>query len=153
MRQFKNSFPIDPSTSSQHLFTLTSEHQQTSTLHVHYFNTAPDRRMLCHYSSIQSLPAFVFPHGVKENARFFNSLYLRKSFENIPTLQGLVRILSKQKVHSIMMMKLNKLTVPLYKQVAGEQKYHPECFTCMRCEMFIGDGDSYILVEHTQLYW
>uniref|UniRef100_H3CCC4 non-specific serine/threonine protein kinase n=1 Tax=Tetraodon nigroviridis TaxID=99883 RepID=H3CCC4_TETNG len=36
--------------------------------------------------------------------------------------------------------------------VAGEQKYHPECFTCMRCEMFIGDGDSYILVEHTKLY-
>eukprot|EP00066_Takifugu_rubripes_P020409 XP_011609675.1 PREDICTED: LIM domain kinase 1 isoform X1 [Takifugu rubripes] len=36
--------------------------------------------------------------------------------------------------------------------VAGEQKYHPECFTCVRCEMFIGDGDSYILVEHTKLY-
>ncbi|KAM6910807.1 LIM domain kinase 1-like [Lycodopsis pacificus] len=36
--------------------------------------------------------------------------------------------------------------------VAGEQKYHPECFTCMSCEMFIGDGDNYTLVERTKLY-
>ncbi|XP_044079802.1 LIM domain kinase 1-like [Siniperca chuatsi] len=36
--------------------------------------------------------------------------------------------------------------------VAGEQKYHPECFTCMSCEMFIGDGDTYTLVERTKLY-
>lgn len=41
----------------------------------------------------------------------------------------------------------------LYKQVAGEQKYHPECFTCMSCKMFIGDGDTYTLVERTKLYW
>ncbi|XP_037605748.1 LIM domain kinase 1-like [Sebastes umbrosus] len=36
--------------------------------------------------------------------------------------------------------------------VAGEQKYHPECFTCMSCEMFIGYGDTYTLVERTKLY-
>uniref|UniRef100_A0A8D3EDW4 non-specific serine/threonine protein kinase n=1 Tax=Scophthalmus maximus TaxID=52904 RepID=A0A8D3EDW4_SCOMX len=36
--------------------------------------------------------------------------------------------------------------------VAGEQKYHPECFTCMSCDMFIGDGDTYTLVEYTKLY-
>ncbi|XP_010737786.3 LIM domain kinase 1 [Larimichthys crocea] len=36
--------------------------------------------------------------------------------------------------------------------VAGEQKYHPECFTCMSCKMFIGDGDTYTLVERTKLY-
>ncbi|XP_035521912.1 LIM domain kinase 1-like [Morone saxatilis] len=36
--------------------------------------------------------------------------------------------------------------------VAGEQKYHPECFTCMNCETFIGDGDTYTLVERTKLY-
>lgn len=36
--------------------------------------------------------------------------------------------------------------------VAGEQKYHPECFACVRCEMLIGDGDTYTLVEHTKLY-
>ncbi|XP_071362173.1 LIM domain kinase 1-like [Trachinotus anak] len=36
--------------------------------------------------------------------------------------------------------------------VAGEQKYHPECFTCMSCDMVIGDGDTYTLVEHTKLY-
>ncbi|XP_076606230.1 LIM domain kinase 1-like isoform X1 [Chaetodon auriga] len=36
--------------------------------------------------------------------------------------------------------------------VAGEQKYHPECFTCMSCEMFIGDGDTYTLVERSELY-
>ncbi|XP_077596054.1 LIM domain kinase 1-like [Stigmatopora nigra] len=36
--------------------------------------------------------------------------------------------------------------------VAGEQKYHPECFTCIKCQMFIGDGDSYTLVEHSKLF-
>ncbi|XP_061818952.1 LIM domain kinase 1-like [Nerophis lumbriciformis] len=36
--------------------------------------------------------------------------------------------------------------------VAGEQKYHPECFTCIRCQMFIGDGDTYTLVERSKLY-
>ncbi|XP_061558199.1 LIM domain kinase 1-like isoform X2 [Phycodurus eques] len=36
--------------------------------------------------------------------------------------------------------------------VAGEQKYHPECFTCIKCQLFIGDGDSYTLVEHSQLF-
>nr|XP_061801230.1 LIM domain kinase 1-like [Nerophis lumbriciformis] len=36
--------------------------------------------------------------------------------------------------------------------VAGEQKYHPECFTCMKCQMFIGDGESYTLVEHSKLF-
>ncbi|KAF7669085.1 hypothetical protein LDENG_00252060 [Lucifuga dentata] len=36
--------------------------------------------------------------------------------------------------------------------VAGEQKFHPECFTCMSCSMFIGDGDTYTLVERSELY-
>ncbi|XP_008286812.1 LIM domain kinase 1-like [Stegastes partitus] len=36
--------------------------------------------------------------------------------------------------------------------VAGDQKYHPECFTCMSCEMVIGDGDSYTLIERSKLY-
>ncbi|XP_053704114.1 LIM domain kinase 1-like isoform X3 [Synchiropus splendidus] len=36
--------------------------------------------------------------------------------------------------------------------VAGEQKYHPECFTCQRCHMFIGVGDTYMLVERSQLF-
>ncbi|XP_034540486.1 LIM domain kinase 1-like [Notolabrus celidotus] len=36
--------------------------------------------------------------------------------------------------------------------VAGEQKYHPECFTCVSCEIFIGDGETYTLVERTKLY-
>ncbi|XP_008425643.1 LIM domain kinase 1 [Poecilia reticulata] len=36
--------------------------------------------------------------------------------------------------------------------VAGEQKYHPECFICMSCEMVIGDGDTYMLVERSRLY-
>ncbi|ROL53203.1 LIM domain kinase 1 [Anabarilius grahami] len=37
-------------------------------------------------------------------------------------------------------------------QVAGEQKYHPECFTCLNCRAFIGDGDTYALVERSKLY-
>ncbi|XP_056267551.1 LIM domain kinase 1-like isoform X2 [Pseudoliparis swirei] len=36
--------------------------------------------------------------------------------------------------------------------VAGEQTYHPECFTCVSCEVLIGDGDTYTLVERTKLY-
>uniref|UniRef100_A0A3P9DGS6 non-specific serine/threonine protein kinase n=1 Tax=Maylandia zebra TaxID=106582 RepID=A0A3P9DGS6_9CICH len=36
--------------------------------------------------------------------------------------------------------------------VAGEQKYHPECFTCMSCDMVIGDGDTYTLIERSKLY-
>ena len=38
-------------------------------------------------------------------------------------------------------------------QVAGELKYHPECFICLTCGTFIGDGDTYTLVEHSKLYW
>ncbi|XP_058272106.1 LIM domain kinase 1 isoform X1 [Hemibagrus wyckioides] len=36
--------------------------------------------------------------------------------------------------------------------VAGESKYHSECFICEQCSMFIGDGDSYALEEHSKLY-
>ncbi|XP_026860390.2 LIM domain kinase 1a isoform X3 [Electrophorus electricus] len=36
--------------------------------------------------------------------------------------------------------------------VAGELKYHPECFTCLTCRAFIGDGDTYALVERSKLY-
>uniref|UniRef100_A0A8D0HI56 LIM domain kinase 1 n=1 Tax=Sphenodon punctatus TaxID=8508 RepID=A0A8D0HI56_SPHPU len=36
--------------------------------------------------------------------------------------------------------------------VAGEQKYHPECFSCLNCRVFIGDGDTYALVERSKLY-
>lgn len=38
-------------------------------------------------------------------------------------------------------------------QVAGKQKYHPECFRCERCNAFIGDGDSFTLVDFNTLYW
>ncbi|CAH2219691.1 LIM domain kinase 1 [Pelobates cultripes] len=36
--------------------------------------------------------------------------------------------------------------------VAGEHKYHPECFLCSRCAAFIGDGETYALVERSKLY-
>nr|XP_023685077.1 LIM domain kinase 1-like isoform X3 [Paramormyrops kingsleyae] len=36
--------------------------------------------------------------------------------------------------------------------VAGEQKYHPECFSCLCCGGVIGDGDAYALVERSKLY-
>ncbi|XP_069802387.1 LIM domain kinase 1 isoform X1 [Dendropsophus ebraccatus] len=36
--------------------------------------------------------------------------------------------------------------------VAGEHKYHPECFVCSRCSSFIGDGETYALVERSKLY-
>ncbi|XP_071449114.1 LIM domain kinase 1 [Hetaerina americana] len=36
--------------------------------------------------------------------------------------------------------------------VAGDHKFHPECFRCASCTGFIGDGDSYALVERSKLY-
>lgn len=36
--------------------------------------------------------------------------------------------------------------------VAGEQKYHPECFSCQCCGNCIGDGDSFTLVSRSNLY-
>ncbi|XP_065143488.1 LIM domain kinase 1 isoform X1 [Paramisgurnus dabryanus] len=36
--------------------------------------------------------------------------------------------------------------------VAGKQKYHPECFLCESCNVFIGDGDSFTLIDFTHLY-
>ncbi|XP_044740456.1 LIM domain kinase 1 isoform X2 [Chrysoperla carnea] len=36
--------------------------------------------------------------------------------------------------------------------VAGDHKFHPECFRCTSCSSFIGDGDSYALVERSKLY-
>lgn len=37
--------------------------------------------------------------------------------------------------------------------VAGDHNFHPECFCCKLCNSFIGDGDSYALVERSKLYW
>ncbi|XP_076058385.1 LIM domain kinase 1 isoform X2 [Oratosquilla oratoria] len=36
--------------------------------------------------------------------------------------------------------------------IAGDHKFHPECFICASCSMFIGDGESYALVERSKLY-
>ncbi|KAG4079659.1 hypothetical protein HA402_010439 [Bradysia odoriphaga] len=36
--------------------------------------------------------------------------------------------------------------------VAGDHNFHPECFCCKLCNSFIGDGDSYALVERSKLY-
>ncbi|XP_037915366.1 LIM domain kinase 1 isoform X2 [Hermetia illucens] len=36
--------------------------------------------------------------------------------------------------------------------VAGDHKFHPECFCCGSCKAFIGDGESYALVERSKLY-
>ncbi|GLH05264.1 LIM domain kinase 1 [Gryllus bimaculatus] len=36
--------------------------------------------------------------------------------------------------------------------VAGDHKFHPECFCCASCGGFIGDGESYALVERSKLY-
>lgn len=46
---------------------------------------------------------------------------------------------------------LQVITGPV--MVAGEHKFHPECFCCCSCSAFIGDGDSYALVERSKLYW
>ncbi|XKL64386.1 hypothetical protein PGB90_004472 [Kerria lacca] len=36
--------------------------------------------------------------------------------------------------------------------VAGEHKFHPECFRCSSCSVFIGDGETYALIERSKLY-
>ncbi|KAL0979343.1 hypothetical protein UPYG_G00183910 [Umbra pygmaea] len=36
--------------------------------------------------------------------------------------------------------------------VAGEYKYHPECFVCLSCKVVIEDRDAYALVERSKLY-
>ncbi|XP_036454883.1 LOW QUALITY PROTEIN: LIM domain kinase 2 [Colossoma macropomum] len=36
--------------------------------------------------------------------------------------------------------------------VAGEYKYHPECFVCLSCKVVIEERDTYALVERSKLY-
>ncbi|XP_076006899.1 LIM domain kinase 2 [Genypterus blacodes] len=36
--------------------------------------------------------------------------------------------------------------------VAGDYKYHPECFVCLSCRVVIEDRDTYALVERSKLY-
>nr|KAI8753789.1 serine/threonine-protein kinase pakF [Biomphalaria glabrata] len=36
--------------------------------------------------------------------------------------------------------------------VAGEHRFHPECFQCCTCQCLIGDGEAYALVERSFLY-
>ncbi|XP_053951605.1 LIM domain kinase 1 isoform X2 [Anastrepha ludens] len=36
--------------------------------------------------------------------------------------------------------------------VAGDHKFHPECFCCSSCAVFIGEGEAYALVERSKLY-
>lgn len=36
--------------------------------------------------------------------------------------------------------------------VAGDHKFHPECFLCQHCGTFIGDGDTYALIERSKLF-
>lgn len=45
------------------------------------------------------------------------------------------------------------LSTWLCAQVAGEHRFHPECFQCQKCLTYIGDGDTYALVERSRLFW
>ncbi|XP_050097436.1 LIM domain kinase 1 isoform X1 [Anopheles aquasalis] len=36
--------------------------------------------------------------------------------------------------------------------VAGDHKFHPECFRCDACRIFIGDGETYALLERSKLF-
>lgn len=71
----------------------------------------------------------------------------------LSVLHPLLPLLSPPGHQRVARLSLN-LNFPLcLPQVAGEQKYHPECFTCLNCRTFIGDGDTYALVERSKLYW
>lgn len=120
----------------------------------------------CYHLFKHSKPYCLFVSSWYE-VLFFELLKWRISSENILTLQCLdarmhrkiwFRAAPKIWPHQMLSCKreyysIGFCIVSSHKQVAGEQKYHPECFTCMSCEMFIGDGDTYTLVERTKLYW
>ncbi|XP_065088730.1 LIM domain kinase 1 isoform X3 [Ochlerotatus camptorhynchus] len=36
--------------------------------------------------------------------------------------------------------------------VAGDHKFHPECFCCDSCKIFIGDREAYALIERSKLF-
>ncbi|XP_052862775.1 LIM domain kinase 1 [Anopheles cruzii] len=36
--------------------------------------------------------------------------------------------------------------------VAGDHKYHPECFRCEECKIFIGEAETYALLERSKLF-
>ncbi|XP_019533661.2 LIM domain kinase 1 isoform X2 [Aedes albopictus] len=36
--------------------------------------------------------------------------------------------------------------------VAGDHKFHPECFCCEACKIYIGDREAYALVERSKLF-
>ena len=36
--------------------------------------------------------------------------------------------------------------------VAGDHKFHPECFCCTQCSSFIGYGEAFALLERSKLY-
>ncbi|KAK3083328.1 hypothetical protein FSP39_019544 [Pinctada imbricata] len=38
------------------------------------------------------------------------------------------------------------------RRVAGDHRYHPECFQCSHCSAYIGDGDRYVLLERSKLF-
>eukprot|EP00794_Sanderia_malayensis_P014100 gene14100-15573_t len=43
-----------------------------------------------------------------------------------------------------------KITGPV--MIAGGVKFHPECFMCLNCKRFIGEGDEYTLEERNDLF-
>lgn len=36
--------------------------------------------------------------------------------------------------------------------ICGDHRFHPECFCCRVCKNVIGDGDSYALIERSELF-
>lgn len=36
--------------------------------------------------------------------------------------------------------------------ISGDHRFHPECFSCKVCKNVIGDGDSYALIERSNLF-
>lgn len=144
VNQFKNSFAID-------LSKPTSVLKGSMVKQVHYIQWKLfDMKA---FSRSQTSCPLVSARGERKRS-FCQLSYLRKSSENIPRCYETLLEDSQSKNDTRYdEWDQEAHCPPFMKQVAGEQKYHPECFTCVRCEMFIGDGDSYILVEHTKLYW
>lgn len=38
-------------------------------------------------------------------------------------------------------------------QVVADLKFHTECFSCGRCQHFLGEEDNYVLLERHRLVW
>lgn len=53
----------------------------------------------------------------------------------------------------IKIIRKNKFLMCYIWQVVADLKFHTECFSCGRCQHFLGEEDNYVLLERHRLVW